>query len=88
MARKAATFDDLADGAFIRQAFILGNAKRPEIAPLIDISPATFWRWIKNGKFPKPVKMGANSTFWRVGDVRAWMADHLAQSAAVGEVAA
>ena len=30
----------------------------------LPISPATWWRWVKEGKAPKPFKLGANVTVW------------------------
>ncbi len=28
------------------------------------VSPATLWRWVKQGKFPPPFKLGPNTTVW------------------------
>ena len=57
-------FDALPDAAFVR-------AKA--LAPLLSISVATLWRWVKSGGFPKPIKPSAGVTAWQVGAVRAWM---------------
>lgn len=32
-------------------------------APLLPISRTTFWRWVKEGKAPQPVKLG-RMTMW------------------------
>lgn len=37
-------------------------------APLIDVSPATWWSGCKSGRFPKPVRNGS-MTFWRGCDL-------------------
>lgn len=50
---------------FIRQAKLT-----PDIVP---VSHATLWRWVKSGQFPKPVKLGGNTTAWRCEDVRLWI---------------
>lgn len=42
-------------------------------AGLLPISPSTFWRLVRNGKFPQPVKLGPNTTAWRASDVMAWV---------------
>jgi prophage regulatory protein len=42
------------------------------IAPLgpIPVSKSTWWAGIKDGRFPKPVKLGPRITAWRVEDIR------------------
>ncbi len=43
------------------------------IAPLgpIPVSKSTWWAGVKDGRFPKPVKLGLRITAWRVEDIRA-----------------
>ena len=36
------------------------------------VSPATIWRWVREGRFPAPVQLGDNCTRWRITDVLAW----------------
>jgi len=43
-----------------------------EVAIRYSISRSTIWRWLKNGKFPKPIKLGTASTRWRLDDLEAW----------------
>lgn len=43
------------------------------VAKLLDCSVATLWRKSAAGQFPKPTKLFAGVTVWRVGDVRAWL---------------
>lgn len=50
---------------YIRQSLLI-----PHILP---VSPATLWRWVSIGKFPKPVKISARITAWRVTDVSQWL---------------
>lgn len=47
-----------------------------EIASRYSISRPTVWRWVKQGKFPKPVKLGGGSTRWRLIDLQAWEQNH------------
>jgi prophage regulatory protein len=54
---------------------------RPGKTRIIPLSGATLWRAVKNKRFPSPVKLGENSTAWRVEDVRRWMAERDALSA-------
>jgi len=72
-------FEGLTDSAYVREAqLIQGNARPGASAPL-PFSSSTFWRKVKAGTFPKPVKLSERVTAWKVGDVRAWL---LAQEAA------
>ena len=36
----------------------------------IPVSKSTWWQGIKDGRFPKPVKLGKRVTVWRVEDIR------------------
>lgn len=40
---------------------------------LLPVSPATLWRWVKVGKFPKPFKLGDRVTVWAAEDVEAFL---------------
>jgi prophage regulatory protein len=60
------TFDELPDLAFI------------QIRPLVNysvvpFSATTIWRKCRLGEFPKPVKISAGITAWRVGDIRNYL---------------
>ncbi len=55
------TFDALPDSAFVQSA---------TLAALFQTSSTTIWRWAKDGRLPKPRKIGGNSTRWNVGEVR------------------
>ncbi|UYG01760.1 AlpA family phage regulatory protein [Halomonas sp. LR3S48] len=37
-------------------------------------SVPTLWRWAREGKMPKPIKIGPNCTRWRLADLEAWEA--------------
>lgn len=56
-----ANFDSLPDSAHVRL---------PIVAAWRGSSPATIWRHVKSGLLPAPVKLGPNTTAWRVGDLR------------------
>jgi predicted DNA-binding transcriptional regulator AlpA len=68
------SFDDLPEAGFIRQAQLI-----PAVVPF---SSATLWRKCSRGEFPRPVKLSERVTAWRVGEVRRWLAEQTATSAA------
>jgi predicted DNA-binding transcriptional regulator AlpA len=54
-----------------------GFVRLPHVlAPLgpIPVSKSTWWAGIKDGRYPKPVKLGPRITAWRVEDIRALIA--------------
>jgi prophage regulatory protein len=60
----------LSEMGFLRIWQIVGN-RRLGIPPIIPISRTTFLNGVKSGIYPKPVKLGARTTAWRVEDIRA-----------------
>jgi prophage regulatory protein len=40
---------------------------------LVPVSPATVWRWVAEGKFPKPFKLGPNTTVFDLDQVEAFL---------------
>lgn len=56
---------------FLRLKQIIGDRKAG-IPPIIPVSKSTFLDGVKSGRFPKPVKLGPNTTAWRAEDIRAW----------------
>ncbi len=69
---------DLPSTGYLRLPQIVGNLKaEPPTPALIPISKSTWWQGVKDGRFPKPVKLSARTTAWRVEDIRA-LIDQLA----------
>lgn len=50
----------------------LANTKNK--SGMLPVSPATVWRWVASGDFPKPFKLGANVTVWDLDEVEGWLA--------------
>lgn len=42
----------------------------------IPVSKSTWWQGVKDGRFPKPQKLGPRTTVWRVEDIRALFEGH------------
>ena len=49
-------------------------ASTKEKRGLVPVSPATVWRWVSEGKFPAPFKLGANTTVWDLDQVEQFLA--------------
>jgi prophage regulatory protein len=52
---------------YVRLADILAPA-----GPL-PIGKSTWWAGVRDGRYPKPIKLGPRITAWRVEDIRALM---------------
>ena len=46
------------------------------LAAILGVSVVTVWRWSSDSRLPKPLKLSARITAWRVEDVRAWIQAH------------
>jgi predicted DNA-binding transcriptional regulator AlpA len=52
-----------------------GYVRQRELIPgIVPVSATTWWRWVAQGKAPRPVKLSERVTAWRVEDIRAFMA--------------
>ncbi len=47
-----------------------GFVRLPQILSVIPVSASSWWRGVKSGKYPGPVKLSARTTAWRVADIR------------------
>ena len=62
----------LSENGFLRLPQILGDPKSdPPIQPIYPVSKSTWWKGIKDGRFPKPVKLSKRCSAWRVSDIKA-----------------
>jgi len=42
------------------------------VAKRYAVSENTVWRWLREGNFPKPKRLGQRSTRWRLADLESW----------------
>lgn len=49
-------------------------ASTPKKSGILPISPATIWRWVRDGKFPQPFKIGVRTTVWNYDEIQAYIA--------------
>jgi len=50
---------------------VIGFLRLPQILEIIPVSKSTWWQGCKDGRFPKPVKLGPKTTAWRAEDIAA-----------------
>jgi predicted DNA-binding transcriptional regulator AlpA len=63
----------LPETGFLRLRQIIGNRKT-NTPPIVPVSASTWWLGVKQGRFPRPVKLSNRVTVWRIEDIRALIA--------------
>jgi prophage regulatory protein len=56
--------------------------RKPELARKVGLHPGHLAKLERDGKFPKRVKLGANSVGWVEEEIDAWLAERAAERAA------
>ena len=62
-----------------RQEAPLVLMRIPQILEIMPISRATFCSMVKNGEFPKPIKIG-RSSLWTQDQVQAYIRERISES--------
>jgi len=57
----------LPETGFLRLCQIIGDKKTTAIIP---VSRSSWWAGVREGRFPKSVKLGKRTTAWKVADIR------------------
>lgn len=47
-----------------------GFIRLPEVLSLIPVSATVWWEGIREGRYPKGIKLSARTTAWRAEDIR------------------
>jgi predicted DNA-binding transcriptional regulator AlpA len=69
----------LPETGYVRLSQIVGDQKAtPPIPAIIPVSKSTWWNGVKDGRFPRPVKLGPRVTVWRAEDIRSLIRDGVA----------
>lgn len=58
---------EAAQPIFLRANQIAGPTGR------LPIGLSTWWKWVKEGKAPQPIKLGPMTTVWRCSDVDSFL---------------
>jgi len=64
--------NNLPETGFVRLKQIIGDPKSGTPA-VVPVGKSTWWDWVATGKAPKPIKLSARTTVWRVEDIRAFI---------------
>ena len=48
---------------------VIGFLRLPQVLEIIPVSKSAWWQGCKDGRFPKPVKLGPKTTAWRAEDI-------------------
>ncbi|WP_288901642.1 AlpA family phage regulatory protein [uncultured Sneathiella sp.] len=51
-----------------------GFVRLPDILKIYPVSKSHWWVGVKEGRYPKPVKLGPKITAWRVEEIKALIA--------------
>ena len=47
--------------------------RRPDVEAVNGLSRSTIYKWMNEGSFPKPVKLGPRAVGWREADINDWL---------------
>ena len=50
---------------------ITGFLRLPQVLSIIPVGKTCWWKGVKSGRYPKPVKLSARCTAWRAEDIQA-----------------
>lgn len=51
-----------------------------EVQHRVGLGRSTIYRWMAEGKFPKPVQLGGYAVAWAQEDIDLWIAQHAQSS--------
>ena len=47
-----------------------------ELTEFLGVAHSTLYKWVEEGTFPKPYKMGKKSVRWRLSEVEQWLEEN------------
>ena len=53
------------------EAELRSGELRTKVLALIPVSKSTWWNGCRDGRYPRPVKLGPRTTAWRASDIEA-----------------
>ncbi len=52
----------------------------PDVLELVGLSKATIYRYIQEGSFPKPRKIGSRAVAWATAEIDEWISVKMGES--------
>ena len=53
--------------------------RRPEVERRVGLRRASIYKWMAEGTFPKPVKLGEKAVAWVETEIDQWVSDRIEQ---------
>lgn len=53
-----------------------GFLREKHVLQLVPVAHSTLWAWVRNGKFPAPLKLSERVTVWRSSDVQSFISQN------------
>lgn len=50
-----------------------GFLREKNLYNFVPVSRTTLWQWVREDRFPKPIKLSTRTTVWRAEEVRKWI---------------
>lgn len=47
--------------------------RKPVVRARVGLSDVTIWRLVRDGKFPRPIRIGKRAIAWKSTDIEAWI---------------
>ena len=54
-------------------------ARRPKVESVTGLACSTIYLQMKNGTFPKPIKIGERAVGWRMSEINAWLEQRITE---------
>jgi prophage regulatory protein len=48
-------------------------ASKPGRQGVLPVSRTTIWRWVRENKFPQPIRLSSGISVWRLDDIYRWI---------------
>lgn len=66
-----------ASSAAARPRRVTRLIRLPEVRHRVGLGRSTIYRWMAEGRFPKPVQLGGYAVAWAEDEIEEWVAEHL-----------
>ena len=57
-----------------------GFIRLRDLVKRVPVAKSTVWKWVEDGKFPRPIKLSQGVTAWSIAAIERWEAERLTKS--------